>query len=79
MSHQPHQPPHPDQEPLPLDLPHELLMQEAERRRLSQAYWRQRYRTLEALLADPVRAHVFMTCARHGLRARLRQQPDPKA
>ena len=50
----------------------EQVLEEAERLRARSSYWRQRYRTLDALLADPVRAHVLLTCARSALRARLR-------
>lgn len=60
----------PHQKQLPLDPPPDMLMQEAERLRLSSSYWRQRYRTLEALLSDHKRAHVLLICARRGLLAR---------
>jgi hypothetical protein len=68
MPHRPHQ------NALPLDVSPDLLMQEAERLRLRSSYWRQRYRTLDALLADPTRAHAFMTCARRALLARLQNK-----
>lgn len=63
--------PPPSQQPLALDLPEELVMQKAEEMRLRRAYWWRRYRTLDALLADPTRAHVFLTCARNELRVQL--------
>lgn len=52
----------------------EQVLQEAERIRQSRSYWRQRYRTLDALLADPQRAQLLLTCARGALRARLRNE-----
>lgn len=67
-------PPQPAQGSLALEPAPEQVLEEAERIRLSRSYWRQRYRSLEALLADPQRAHVLLTCARGALRAQLRKQ-----
>lgn len=48
----------------------EQLLEAAEALRLSRSYWRQRYRSLDELLADPKRAAMFLTCARRALLAR---------
>lgn len=46
------------------------VLAEAERMRMARAYWRRRYRSLEALLADPLARHTLLICARHALLAR---------
>lgn len=59
---------------LPLEPPPPVteadVLAEAERMRLSRAYWRRRYRSLEAVLADPLAAHTLLICARRALHAR---------
>jgi hypothetical protein len=57
-------------EPLP-PITEADVLQEAERVRLSRAYWWRRYRSLDELLADPTRARWFLICARRALLARL--------
>lgn len=63
----------PEQGALPLEPAPELLRQEMERIRCSRSYWRQRFRTLDELLADPTRERLFLIYARHALRARLQR------
>ncbi|MFN3303156.1 MAG: hypothetical protein ACK44A_05480 [Roseateles sp.] len=66
--------PHPAPQQLPLEPPPPIteadVLAEAERMRLSRAYWRRRYRSLEAALADPLAAHALLTCARCALLGR---------
>ena len=51
----------------------EHVLEAAEALRCRSSYWRQRYRTLEDLLADPQRARMFLICARGDLIARQRR------
>lgn len=64
----------PSQQSLPLDPSAEEVLAEIERIRLGRAYWRRRFPSLEALLADPQRRHVLTVCARQALIARARAQ-----
>lgn len=43
------------------------------------AFWRQRFASLEALLADPGRQRLFRLCARQALRARVRAKASAQA
>lgn len=73
-----HRPGRAAQAALALEPAPEHVLEEAERLRLNSSYWRQRYRTLEALLADPQRARTFLNCARGALISRHRfKTPKP--
>lgn len=62
------------QQSLPLEPSAEEVLAEVERIRLGRAFWRRRFASLEALLADPQRRHVMTVCARQALIARARAQ-----
>lgn len=68
-------PANPAPQQLPLHPPPPIteadVLAEAESIRLSRAYFRTRYRTLQELLADPWRAPWFLILARRALLARL--------
>lgn len=64
--------PLPRQQLLALEPAEDELHAELLRIWLGRAYWRQRFKTLDDLLADPQRAAMLRTCARQAWRARLR-------
>lgn len=67
----------PPQYDLGLEPTEDELQGEIRRMWLGSPYWRQQYRSVEALLADPWRQMLFRRCARQALRARAAQQGAP--
>lgn len=63
-------PDNPSQQALALEFPPEELMKAVEQIRLRSSYWRQQARTAQELLADPLRRHTLLICARHALRGK---------
>ncbi|MCV2349322.1 hypothetical protein [Paucibacter sp. Y2R2-4] len=61
------------QRALALDPAPEQVLEEAEALRCRSSYWRQRYRSLDEVLADPRSAQKLLICARGALIARWRQ------
>lgn len=65
--------PAPRQQSLPLEPSAAELAEQVRRMWLASAYWRQRFDSVEALLACPRRRHLLISCARQAWKARMRQ------